>query len=75
MYVTILCTCPTFQNGFSDNKTYFVALFNDDLQMVLLGQITSTNSYLLMHTIFVGTDRLKYNFGKQKSVWLVKMFG
>ena len=43
--------------------------------MVLLGQITSTNSYLLMHTIFFGTDRLKYNFGKQKSVWLVKMFG
>ena len=43
--------------------------------MVLLGQITSTNSYLLTHTIFVGTDRLKYNFGKQKSVWLVKMSG
>ena len=43
--------------------------------MALLGQVTSISGYILMLPGLVRINELKYNFGKQKSVWLVKIFG
>ena len=42
--------------------------------MTLLGQLTSNNGCLLMYSALFRIKGLKYKFGKQKSVWLVKMF-
>ena len=49
-------------------------ILNTNVQIALLRQLTSSNSSLLMHPILVQINGLKYNFGKQKSIWLVKMF-
>ena len=43
-------------------------------QIALLGRLILTSSCLLMHSILVQINGLKYNFRKQKSIWLVKMF-
>ena len=48
------------------NKTSFIALLNADFQIALFVQLTSTNSYLLLHSILVRIDGLRYNIGKQK---------
>ena len=50
-------------------------LYSADFLIILLGQLTSINGCLLMHSVLVRINELKYNFGKQKSIWLVKMFG
>ena len=42
-----------------NNKISFAALFIADVQMTLLGQRTSTNSCLLMHSILVQINELK----------------
>ena len=48
-------------------KASFVVLFKADFQMSLLGQSASTNCSLLMHSILVRIDGLKFNFRKQRS--------
>ena len=58
-----------FKIYFWNKKTSFVALFNAGFQIVLLGQLTLTNSCLLMHSILVRindrnrTSGNKHQFG------------
>ena len=54
---------------------HLLLLYCADFHMALLGQLTSINGWLLMHSVLVRINELKYNFEKQKSVWLFKMFG
>ena len=42
--------------------------------MTLLVQLTSINGCLSLDSVLVRINELKYNFGKQKSDFLVKMF-
>ena len=63
-FLEIFCT-HVFKNGFSNNRTYFIALLNADFQIPLFGQLTSTNSCLLKCSILVRINALKYNVGKQ----------
>ena len=42
--------------------------------MALLGQLILINGCLLMHSVLVRINELKYSFGEQKSNWLVKIF-
>ena len=39
-----------------------------EFQIALLGQLISTNSCLLMHSLLVRINVMKYNFEKQKSM-------
>ena len=48
---------------------------NTDFQIASFGPLKSKNSSLLMRSILVRINGLKYNLEKQKSIWLVKMFG
>ena len=66
LYMQLVCTLVhVLYNYFSNNK---ISFFNVDFQIALLGQLTSTNSCLLMHSILVRINALKRNFGKQKSI-------
>ena len=66
LYVTTSYTFPCcLIQTFSNNKASFVALFNSGFQIALLGRLTLTKSCLLMHSILVQINRLKYNFGKK----------
>ena len=56
-------------------KKHLWLLYNAGFYMALLGQLTLINGCLLMHSALVRINELKYNFGKQKSIWLVKIFG
>ena len=62
-FLEIFCA-RVFKNRFSNSKTYFIALLNADFQIPLFDQLTSTNSCLLMYSILVRINALKYNVGK-----------
>ena len=59
----------------SITKHLLLLYLNTYLQRVSLDQLTSSNSCLLMHSILVRINGLKYNLEKQKSIWLNKIFG
>ena len=55
-------------------KKHLLLLYNADFYMALLGQLILINGCLLMHSVLVRINELKYSFGEQKSNWLVKIF-
>ena len=68
MLLTSPYICPCFLKWYLHDKATIIAFLNADSQIFLLNHLTTTNSFLLIHSLPVWINWVNYKTGNQKSI-------